>query len=155
MPSSESDRREKAPRPANGACILLYDGECGLCQRAVRWMVRHDPREHLLYAPQQQPLAAEIVARHSHDPHGTSSAVLVLNYNTPQEKLLLRSNAILGSLGVFGGRWAILAAVARLVPRVPRDIAYDWLARNRHRLIADGESCTLPTPAERARSLDI
>jgi len=155
MPSSEFSRSEKMPQPANGACVLLYDGDCGLCWRTVRWMRRHDPQGRLHFAPLQQLLAAEVFARHKLDPQRINSAVLVSNFNTPQEQLLLRSDAILGCLGVLGGAWANLAVVTRLVPRALRDVAYKWIVRNRYRLFADGASCTPHTRGEYARLLDI
>ena len=155
MPSSQSSHEETRSQPAIGSCVLLYDGDCGLCRHCVRWMQRHDPLGRLLFATQQLPLAAEVFARHALDPWQTNSAVLVLHFGKPAGRLVLRSDAILECLRILGGRWALLAAVARLVPRSLRDGVYNWLARNRHGLFANGESCTLPTPAERARRLDI
>jgi predicted DCC family thiol-disulfide oxidoreductase YuxK len=155
MPSSESSRSETMPQPVSGPCVLLYDGECGLCQRTVHWLLRHDTHGRLLFAPLQQTLDGEVFARHALDPQRINSAVLVLNFGEPGERVVVRSDAILGCLSVLGGGWALLAAVARLVPRLLRDIAYNWFARNRHGLFANGESCTLPTAAERARFLDI
>ncbi len=155
MPNSQSSSGETKSRPVDGASILLYDGACGLCQRTVRWMLRHDPQGHLRFATQQQPLAAEVFARHGLDALQTNSAVLVQHFGEVAECVDLRSDAILGCLRVLGGVWAWLAAIARLVPRALRDHAYNWLARNRHRLFAMGESCALLTAAERARFLDI
>jgi predicted DCC family thiol-disulfide oxidoreductase YuxK len=155
VPSSESSLLEEAPRPSIGSSVLLYDGACGLCRHTVRWMLRHDPQGHLLYAPLQQSLAAEVFARHALDAQQTNSAVLVLHFGQPTERVAVRSDAILGCLGVLGRRWALLAAIARLVPRALRDVAYNWLARNRHGLFANAESCPLPTTAESARFLDI
>jgi predicted DCC family thiol-disulfide oxidoreductase YuxK len=143
------------PQPVSGACVLLYDGVCGLCRHTIRWMLRHDPQGRLRYAPLRQALAGEVFARHALDPQQIDSVVLVLHFGEPEERVAVRSDAILGCLSVLGGGWALLAAVARLVPRALRDIAYNWLARNRHRLFGNGESCTLPTSAERARFLDI
>ena len=148
MPTNES-----LPQPAR--TVLLYDGVCGLCQRTVRWLLRHDPEGRLLFAPQQWPLAAEVLARHALDPGQANSAVLVANFGGPGESLALRSDAILGSLTVLGGRWAVLARVARLIPRSLRDRAYRWLARNRIRLFGAADLCALPTPAERARFLGV
>lgn len=155
MPSSESSRKSKMPQPVSGPCVLLYDGACGLCRHTIRWMLRHDPQGRLHYAPLQQALAGEVFARHALDPQRIDSAVLVLNFDEPEERVAVRSDAILACLTVIGGGWVFLAAVARIVPRSLRDIAYNWLARNRYRLFADSDSCTLPTAAERARFLDI
>ena len=150
MPTSESNRETRPGRD-----VLLYDGVCGLCQYTVRWLLRHDPQGRLLFAAQQQPLAVEIFARHPHNTGHINSAVLVTNFDSPQETLTIRSDAILGCLTVLGGRWALLARVGRLVPRALRDAAYRWLARHRIRLFGSAELCALPTPAERARFLGI
>ncbi len=152
MPSSESSPR---PKSASGACVLLYDGECGLCRSAVGWLLRHDTRGCLLFAPLQQTLDGEVFAGNALPSQPISSAVLVMNFGEPGERVSVRTDAMLGCLGVLGGGWALLAAVARLVPSLLRDIAYNWLARNRHWLFADGECCALPTAAERARFLNI
>ena len=138
-----------------GRHVLLYDGVCGLCHYTVRWLLRHDPESRLLFAAHQQPLAAEVLARHALSIEQINSAVLVSNFNTPQETLALRSDAILGCLTVLGGAWALLARISRIVPRVLRDAAYRWLARNRIRLFGPAELCALPTPAERARFLGV
>ncbi len=140
---------------ANGRHVLLYDGVCGLCQHTVRWMLRHDPEGRLLFAAQQQPVAEEVFARHGLDKEQVNSAVLVSHYGDPEEALAVRSEAILGCLTVLGGRWALLARVARVIPRGLRDVAYRWLARNRLRLFGTAELCALPTPAERARFLGV
>jgi predicted DCC family thiol-disulfide oxidoreductase YuxK len=143
------------PQLASGQHVLLYDGECGLCQHTVRWMLRHDPEGRLLFAPQQWPIAAQVFANHGLDITQVNSAVLVSNFGEPQEALVIRSNAILRCLTVLGGFWKVLATMARLVPRPIRDAAYRLLARNRLRLFGTAELCALPTPAERARFLGI
>jgi len=145
--------RPGARATSTGRNVLLYDGACGLCQRTVRWMLRHDRDGRLFFAPQQQPLAAEVFARHALDKELVNSAILVSNFNTPQESLALRSDAILGCLTVLGGGWAFLAVLARLIPHSLRDLAYRWLAHHRIRIFGPAELCGLPTPAERARFL--
>jgi hypothetical protein len=65
----------------------------------------------------------------------------------------IRSDAALAAGGYLGGGWAVLARLARLIPRALRDAVYDLVARNRHR-VARTEACLLPSPEERARFLD-
>lgn len=155
MPNSQPSAARDVEQPAIGSSILLYDGECGLCQRTVRWMLRHDPQGRLLFMPLQQPQAAEVFIRHALDVRQINSAVLVRHFGEPAECVDFRSDAILGCLRILGGGWALLAAVARLVPRALRDGVYNLLARNRHRLRVNGEICSLPNTAERARFLDL
>jgi predicted DCC family thiol-disulfide oxidoreductase YuxK len=134
---------------ASWACVLLYDGDCGLCLRSVQWLVRHDPEERLSFAPLQQALAGAVLARYALDWEQIDSAVLVLHRGETGERLLLRSDAILGCLSTLGGRWAVVAGFARLVPRRLRDRTYQWIARHRQRI----GSCVRLTPAERAARL--
>jgi predicted DCC family thiol-disulfide oxidoreductase YuxK len=161
MPASESDlglrkpAQQSPPHQIIGAHVLLYDGVCGLCQHTVRWMLRHDPEGRLLFAPQQQPLAAEVFARHGLDMQQVNSAVLVSNFDKPTESLAIRSDAILGCLTILGGFWGVIARIARLIPLFLRDAAYRQLARYRLRLFGTVELCALPTPAERARFLGV
>jgi predicted DCC family thiol-disulfide oxidoreductase YuxK len=44
--------------------------------------------------------------------------------------------------------------VLRLVPRMMRDPAYRWLARNRYRWFGRSDACWLPAPEHAARFLD-
>jgi predicted DCC family thiol-disulfide oxidoreductase YuxK len=153
VPDSQSNHVEKMSPSASGSSILLYDGDCGFCQRAVRWMLRHDAQSRLLFASLQSPLATELFARHALDPQQVDSAVLVTNFNEPAERVSRRSDAILGCLTILGGAWAFFAAVTRPIPRPLRDSGYDWFARHRHRIFASGESCAPLTATERTRLL--
>ena len=157
MPATELTHEAETWRADSptGRSVLLYDGECGLCQFTVRWLLRHDPGGRLLFAAQRTAVADTVFQRHSFDSAMVNSAVLVSGFATPEEELAVRSDAILGALRVLGGGWAVLASVARIVPRPLRDAAYRWLARNRIRLFGKAESCAVPTPAERARFLEI
>jgi predicted DCC family thiol-disulfide oxidoreductase YuxK len=118
-------------------------------------MLRHDSGGRLLFAAQQTAVADEIFRRHAFDKEKANSAVLVTGFATPHEQLAVRSDAILGALKELGGAWAVLATIVRCVPRPLRDAAYRWLARNRIRFFGKADSCALPTPAERARFLQI
>ena len=68
------------------------------------------------------------------------------------ERVFVRSEAGLRVARYLGGPWR-LAAVARLVPRVLRDAAYDLVARHRHRLTRDTDRCVIPPAAARERFL--
>ncbi|MBK7537805.1 MAG: DUF393 domain-containing protein [Myxococcales bacterium] len=56
--------------------VILYDGQCGLCHRSVRWLVRRD-RGRLFYAPLQGPTAARLRLRHREIPETLETVVFV------------------------------------------------------------------------------
>ena len=141
------------PISAIGRTVLLYDGDCGLCQRSVRWLLRHDRRGRLLFAPQTHPAATALFARHGLRPEQLNSVVLVESFATPAERISLFSDAILNALSALGGLYRVAALLPRLVPVRFRNRLYAWVARNRRRLFPPPDSCSLPSPAERTHFL--
>lgn len=140
--------------------LLLYDGACGLCARSVQWVLEHDRPDRgaaasLRFAPLQGETAAPVLARHGLAPGagGFDTMVLVQDAGGPGERVLLRSDAAIGVGRYLGGRWAALARVARLVPRVLRDGVYGLIARHRLRLFGGADTCRVPRREERGRFL--
>jgi predicted DCC family thiol-disulfide oxidoreductase YuxK len=120
--------------------LLFYDGQCGLCQRSVRFVLARDHRARFRFAPLGGATFAQRVT--GAGPLPDSMAILT------GDRLLLRSDAVLHILRRLGGAWAVLAAVAAAVPRTWRDGLYDLIARNRHRWFRQGpESCPIPPRA--------
>ena len=134
--------------------IVLYDGVCGLCNRLVQFLLKHDYDDNFRFASLQSELANTVLIRHSHDPHDLDTVYVVRNYGLDNEALLARSDAILFMLAKLGGIWK-LAGVGRVLPRGSRDLAYKFVARNRYRVFGKNESCMLPEPRHRAKFLDV
>lgn len=127
--------------------ILFFDGNCGLCQGSVQFMLNRDRRGRIRYAPLQGTTAARIVERA--DREDLSSMVVSIN-----GQLYRHSTAVLLLLRELGGVWSILATLGLLIPRPLRDFCYRLVARNRYRLFGTVEACRIPKPGERARFLD-
>ena len=133
--------------------ILLYDGQCGLCDRVVQFVLRHDRRDQFRFAPLQSDFARAILERHRYDSSNLATVVLVLDFDHPAERLLVRYDAALGVLARLGGFWRMLAFVGRCCPRLIRDLIYDGIARNRYRIFGRHEQCLLPNAAQRQKFL--
>ena len=126
--------------------LILYDGVCGLCASSVQFILRHERRHTLLFAPLQGERAAEVRARHP-ELAGVDSMVWVEG-----GRVKVRSDAVIAAAGYLGFPWA-LVTVARVLPRALRDGLYDFVARHRHKVFAAPEQCYMPPPAVRARFL--
>jgi predicted DCC family thiol-disulfide oxidoreductase YuxK len=150
--------------------ILLYDGVCGLCNRLVQFILRRDPDGIFRFASLQSALAERVLARHGADAHDLDTVYVVVDYGQPDERILLRSDAIIFILRQMGTLapvpassitasgsmfWRVVALLTRLVPRPLRDWGYGVVARNRYRVFGRSESCILPAPAHRDRFLDL
>jgi predicted DCC family thiol-disulfide oxidoreductase YuxK len=133
---------------APAAEYLFYDGHCGLCHRAVKFVLRHDRSgQAFRFAPLQGETFLGRVG--SERRAGLPDSVVVL---TRDGELLARSAAFLHIFRRLGGGWRVLAAVLSVVPRRLRDFVYDFVARIRYRVFGKREDLCPIVPAElRAR----
>ena len=128
------------PRP-----IVFFDGDCGLCDRFVTFLVARDQRQRLHYAPLQGDTARQLI------PPATAASidsVILLD----EDGLHVRSHAALRAIARLGGAWR-LTGVLRGVPRGLRDAVYDFVATNRYRWFGRARVCPLPSRTERGRFL--
>lgn len=130
--------------------LMLYDGSCGLCAASVQFILRHERRHTLRFAPLQGELAAQVRARHP-EITGVDSMVWV-EREGGAERVSVRADAVLHAARYIGWPWR-LALIGRVVPRRVRDAAYDLVAQHRHRFLREPEQCFVPPPAVRARFL--
>jgi predicted DCC family thiol-disulfide oxidoreductase YuxK len=131
-----------------GAEYLFYDGHCGLCHRAVKFVLKHDRSGRTFrFAPLQGATFAARVAMERRA--GLPDSVVV---QTRDGALLVRSNAFLHILRRLGGGWAVLAALLGVIPRGLRDLVYDLVARIRYRVFGRRDDvCPIVPPELRAR----
>jgi predicted DCC family thiol-disulfide oxidoreductase YuxK len=137
-----------APKRDGVPARLFYDGTCGLCHAAVRFVLAEDPEGRgFRFAP----LASESFAAVAPESLRNSlpdSIVLAL----PDRRLLVRAAAAREIGERLGGLWRLFALAARAVPEPLLDRAYDAVARNRKRFVrAPDEACPVVSPELRAR----
>ena len=135
--------------------IILYDGVCGLCNRLVQFLLKHDREGRLRFAALQSDFAEKVLRRHGFDPKDLDTVHVVENYDQPDERVLQRSDAILRAGRELGGLWGASSSISRVVPRPLRDLVYRLVATNRYRMFGKFDSCMLPDPNQRSRFLDV
>jgi predicted DCC family thiol-disulfide oxidoreductase YuxK len=129
-------------RPARGArpARMYYDGRCGLCHGAVRFLLAEDPYGRAFrFAPLQGATFAREV-RLEERARVANSLIL----QEPGSGLSIRSEGVLRALAHLGGIWRVFAGLGRLLPRRVRDFAYDRVAAVRLRYFSPpGDLCPL------------
>jgi predicted DCC family thiol-disulfide oxidoreductase YuxK len=128
--------------------LLFYDGHCGLCHRAVKFVLQHDRTGSALrFAPLQgETFASRVPAEQR---VGLPDSMVV---QTLDGSLLVRSDAWVHILQRLGGGWKFLGTVVGMIPRPLRDAAYDFIARIRFRVFGRRDDlCPIVPPALRAR----
>jgi predicted DCC family thiol-disulfide oxidoreductase YuxK len=138
----------RVPPDEPTAEMLFYDGHCGLCHGAVKFVLRYDRQGRAFrFAPLQGPTFEARVPKERRA--GLPDSIVVL---TKEGALLVRSDAFLHVLLGLGGGWRILAGALRLIPRAVRDAAYDFIARIRYGVFGKRDELCPIVPADlRAR----
>jgi len=136
--------------PVRGAepALLFYDGSCGLCHAAVRFVLAEDrDGAAFRFAPlESERFEAAVPA----NVRATLPDSLVLL--RPDGTLLLRAAAVREICARLGGLWRALALASRAVPVALLDRLYDAVARVRARAFAKpDDSCPLLPVELRAR----
>lgn len=134
--------------------VLLYDGVCGFCNRAVKLLLEHDRRHRTMrFAPVQSEFGQRVVARHP-ELANVDSVIYVESSATGDERVSIRSDAALRCARYLGGMWNLFR-VAALIPRPVRDFLYDQFAKRRYQLFGKYDTCMLPSPDVRSRFVDL
>ena len=136
-------------KPTNKA-IVFFDGDCGLCDRSVRFLIKCDGHQHLYFAPLQGTIALTILPKEYRDTLRTMVYQRVPTEGAPI--LHFRSDAVLLALIDTRCAWRYPAHIIRWLPQSLRDWGYDRVANNRKKLFKSA-SCRLPSKEEHARIL--
>lgn len=139
------DSRWVRARVPAGRPVLLFDGACGLCSQAVRFVAEEDRTGRIGLAPLQSETGQRLLHEHGIPTETMDTMVFICG-----ERAYVRTDAALAVAACLGGLWR-LTTVARIIPRKLRDAAYRSLAKNRHRLFGATPACGLPSSELRKR----
>lgn len=124
------------PRP-----IVVFDGECGLCNGFVAWLITHDRHARFLIAGSAGDVGKAVVARAGLPTETTRSTLLVWDGTAHTQ-----SAAVVAVARGLPWPWKA-AATIWCVPAPWRDAAYRFIAARRPRVDADDPACGVPPPA--------
>lgn len=136
-----------------GQLLVLYDGECVLCNTSVSFLMDQDSEGILLFATLQGDTGRTVMERHDQDPDELDSVGYVRGYETDDEVLYQKSTAILKALGDIGGIWRVVSYLW-IVPKFLRDFVYDIVAEYRYSWFGKYDNCRIPTEEEREQFLE-
>lgn len=114
--------------------VLIYDGNCGLCNACVRFILRYERKKELFFLHRQSSKAQQILQSNGFD--GCDSLFLIAN-----GKLYSYADAAI-RVGTHMGGWWKISLLALVVPAPLRNLIYRVVAANRHRF-SSGNTCYL------------
>ncbi len=127
--------------------ILLFDGYCHLCSRAVRFILAHDRKGRVRFAAlQSQP--GLTLAKELNLPVDQVDSVILVEGN----QYYIKSSAAIRVLRQLNG-WPRILAIFIILPKPVRDFIYDVIAKSRYRIFGKRDTCLIPTEDMKERFL--
>lgn len=128
--------------------IVFFDGDCGVCNFWVQWILKRDRKDQFMFASLQSDFGQKFLSE-----RGLNTQVFNTMYLwKPKQYYLEKSKAVLQIANLLGGIYK-LSWVGRIIPSFLSDKVYDMISRNRMKLA--NQKCYLPTPSERAKFIEV
>lgn len=127
--------------------IVIFDGECVLCNGFFQFLLKKDLKQELSFATLQSNFASKLL-KGKFINAGIPDSVLFFKNG----KIYTKSTASLKIISNLGGIWR-LAAIGLCVPKFIRNSIYDLIARNRYRWWGKRE-CLIPDTSIKSRFID-
>ena len=127
--------------------ILLFDGECNLCNNLVLFIIKKDSAAKFKFAPLQSTIGKSLL-KNFPDSLEKSDSVVFINGGI----YYFKSTAILEIFKTLGRYWKLFY-VFILIPKFIRDACYDLVAKSRYKVFGKRETCMVPTPEINKRFL--
>lgn len=122
--------------------ILLYDGDCGLCHRSVRFLYKRDTKHQFTFVPLHSELGKQLSSKRAIDTNKIDSIILI----EQNVAYFIKSRAILKSLNALGGLWK-LSYPLLLIPNCLGDFIYDLIAKYRSKWFLKPD-CAMPSKVD-------
>ncbi|UKJ05950.1 thiol-disulfide oxidoreductase DCC family protein [Solitalea lacus] len=128
--------------------VILFDGVCNLCNGAVQFVIKNDPKGKFKFTSLQSQFGQQQLKKYNINFQDFSSFVLIEN-NKPR----LKSTGALYVLKNLRGFFPLLFVLI-LVPKFIRDWIYDQIAAKRYQWFGKRDQCMVPTPDLQSRFIN-
>lgn len=138
--------RDRPGQAAKNYPVVLYDGDCGVCNRFVEFVLATEANQSIRFAALNSPIGLEMQEAHNVPPD-IDSVVLIHNGIAK-----VYSEAVFEVFKELKQPWKSISLLS-ILPRSLRDWGYRLVAANRGR--SGATACRLVRPDERYRFLDL
>ena len=128
--------------------IVFFDGDCGVCNFWVQWIIERDTKDQFMFASLQSEFGQQFLS---------GRGLETKEFNTmylwkPKQYYLIKSRAVLKIANLLGGIYK-LSAIGKIIPRFLSDKVYDAISRNRMKLA--NQKCYLPDKHQKKKFIQI
>lgn len=119
----------------NDLKLLLFDGDCLMCNESVRFIVKHDDRGIFKIGTLQSNIGESYLESYQVDEAPLTTLVYIKG-----DRALSKTTAVLEIMKDLGGFWQIFY-ILKIFPAFIRDPFYKLVSRNRFKWFGTAESC--------------
>ncbi|WP_353778004.1 DCC1-like thiol-disulfide oxidoreductase family protein [Winogradskyella sp. 3972H.M.0a.05] len=117
--------------------IIIFDGECNLCNGVVGWLLKFAPKDIFSFVPFQSPRGQELLKTHGFPTESLDTVILI-----DEAGIKTHSDGFLRIVSKIP-KWQRVAALLAFIPRMIRDYIYVTASRNRVKWFGSSNSCTI------------
>ncbi len=117
--------------------IIIFDGECNLCNGVVGWLMKFAPKNLFQFVPFQSPRGQMLLKEYGF-PTTQLETVILLD----DQGVHTHSDGFLRVVSKIP-RWKKVAALLAFIPRMIRDFIYRTASKHRVRWFGTSQSCTI------------
>ena len=126
---------------------VFYDGDCGLCNYWVQWILKNDHQKQFLFSALQSEFGQKFLKERNLE----NQQLTTLYLWKPKAFYETKSRAVFKIAKILGGKYAVFGYL-NLLPRPVTDFCYDRVAANRKGFSV--QHCALPTAEEQGRFIE-
>jgi predicted DCC family thiol-disulfide oxidoreductase YuxK len=119
--------------------IIIFDGECFICNRFYKWLLRNDKKNHFFFSNIQ----SKFYSKNSNIDKSKDSIIVLINNN----KILYESEAVAYIFRKTKTQLAIRILIS-ILPKLISNFIYRIVAKNRYKIFGKKEKCYIPTEKE-------
>lgn len=128
--------------------IVFFDGDCGVCNFWVQWILERDNKDQFMFASLQSDFGQQFLSE-----RGLETKIFNTMYLwKPGRFYLIKSRAVLEIANLLGGIYK-LSFIGKIIPAFLRDKAYDLISRNRMKLA--NQKCYLPDLHQKKKIIQV
>ncbi len=128
--------------------IVFFDGDCGVCNFWVQWILERDKKDQFMFASLQSDFGQKFLSD-----RGLETNVFNTMYLwKPGRYYLIKSKAVLKIASLLGGIYK-LSFIGKILPAFLSDKVYDIISRNRMKLAY--QKCYLPDQHQKKKFIQV
>jgi predicted DCC family thiol-disulfide oxidoreductase YuxK len=117
--------------------IIIFDGECNLCNGVVGWLLKFAPEDLFQFVAFQSQYGQELLIAHGFPTQQLDTVILI-----DDKGLKTHSDGFLKIVSKIP-KWQRVAALLGFIPRLFRDFIYKSASKNRLKWFGQSNSCTI------------